>query len=63
MVDARELVEHHLYFVGTDNTYGKELWKSDGTVNGTAMVKDINQWKRNIRFGGDPQNGQRAIKD
>ncbi|MBL4613528.1 MAG: DUF4347 domain-containing protein [Magnetovibrio sp.] len=31
-----------LYFRASDGTNGYELWKSDGTVGGTVMVKDIN---------------------
>jgi ELWxxDGT repeat protein len=30
------------YFMGSDGTYGWELWKTDGTAAGTMMVKDIN---------------------
>jgi ELWxxDGT repeat protein len=29
------------YFVGTDATHGTELWKTDGTPGGTAIVKDL----------------------
>ncbi|MCF7898949.1 MAG: hypothetical protein K9L31_03295, partial [Candidatus Pacebacteria bacterium] len=29
------------YFVGGNETYGEELWRTDGTANGTVMVKDI----------------------
>jgi ELWxxDGT repeat protein len=30
-----------LFFVGTDATNGAELWKTDGTAEGTALVKNI----------------------
>ncbi len=35
-------VGNTLYFRANDGTNGYELWKSDGTANGTMMVKDIN---------------------
>jgi ELWxxDGT repeat protein len=31
-----------LMFFTADNTYGEELWASDGTTVGTKMIKDIN---------------------
>lgn len=31
-----------LYFVATNATYGEELWISDGTPEGTKILKDIN---------------------
>src|SRR4051812_4954434 len=31
-----------LYFTANDGSNGQELWKSDGTVAGTQLVKDIN---------------------
>ncbi|MES2596249.1 MAG: ELWxxDGT repeat protein [Verrucomicrobiota bacterium] len=36
------VVGNTLYFVADDDVNGRELWKSDGTVAGTVMVKDIN---------------------
>ncbi|MBT1701942.1 ELWxxDGT repeat protein [Chryseosolibacter indicus] len=31
-----------LYFSANDGIHGNEVWKTDGTSNGTVMVKDIN---------------------
>jgi ELWxxDGT repeat protein len=31
-----------LFFTTADTEYGKELWRSDGTVDGTRLVRDIN---------------------
>jgi trimeric autotransporter adhesin len=38
---ALQPIGNTLYFEGRDATHGWELWKTDGTVAGTAMIKDI----------------------
>lgn len=41
-----------LFFSANTNTAGRELWKSDGTANGTVQIKDINPGPSN----SDPNN-------
>ncbi len=40
-----------LYFAANDGIYGKELWQSDGTPQGSRLIKDIIPGKS----GSDPQ--------
>ncbi len=35
-------LNNRLYFVADDGANGRELWQSDGTLEGTVIVKDIN---------------------
>lgn len=35
-------VNETLFFVANDGVHGQELWKSDGTPEGTVLVKDVN---------------------
>jgi len=38
-----------LYFPAADGTHGKELWSTDGTPEGTRMLRDINKGLQNCR--------------
>ncbi len=42
-----------VFFAATDGTTGDELWKSDGTVGGTALLKEIGP---GTQSGSQPRN-------
>lgn len=41
----------HVYFLANDAAYGQELWKSDGTTGGTAMLMDLTPGPDSSRIG------------
>lgn len=41
-INALHAIGNYVYFQGNDMANGSELWKTDGTVSGTMMVKNIN---------------------
>ncbi|MEO0333399.1 MAG: hypothetical protein AAF223_17230, partial [Bacteroidota bacterium] len=43
-----------LMFAGFDEVNGRELWKSNGTPEGTTLVEDINAQSQDIRLFSNP---------
>jgi ELWxxDGT repeat protein len=41
-VDQAFALGNYLYFQGTDNVNGSELWRTNGTALGTTLIKNIN---------------------
>ena len=39
--EGTAIINGELFFNGHDSTHGTALWKTDGTANGTVLVKDI----------------------
>jgi ELWxxDGT repeat protein len=37
-----------MYFQANDGQHGRELWRTDGTINGTFLVKDIEPFTRRV---------------
>jgi hypothetical protein len=44
----------YLYFQANDGTHGYELWRTNGTAEGTTLVKDINETGADGANGSDP---------
>lgn len=49
-----------IYFSGFDPTRGNELWKSDGTLAGTGIVKDIHTGGASLKLDQLVVSGDRA---
>lgn len=45
------VVNNYTLFLGNTTTNGTELWRTDGTVQGTQLIKDINPGVSGIRIG------------
>lgn len=52
--------EELMFFVADDRVYGSELWVTDGTIDGTRMVKDIAEGENNS-IGGFYQSYDYAL--
>ena len=46
----------HVYFTAETSATGIELWKSDGTVDGTKLVRDIREGTSSSSPGGPRQS-------
>lgn len=54
-----DLILHNdqVYFTGSTDTRNYELWKSDGTLDGTTIVKDVDPSKLGATFSQPPRPG------
>ena len=43
-----------LYFLADDGEHGTEPWMTDGTANGTRMLKDIREGSSDSSYGCGP---------
>lgn len=51
-LDESIILRDKLLFTADDGLFGRELWSTDGTADGTRLLKDINQGA-NSSFAGD----------
>ncbi len=48
------ILQNKIYFIAYNPKSGREIWFSDGTSEGTQLLKDINPSTSNERIGGIP---------
>ncbi len=49
-MSKRFIIHNNILYFGADNgVNGRELWKSDGTENGTSMIKDLSPGTSNLQ--------------
>lgn len=49
--DSNYFVGNNLFFTANDGVHGRELWRTNGTAEGTVLVKDINLGSGSTTFG------------
>ena len=55
------MVDGVLYFAASDGLHGLELWRSDGTVDGTQLVYDLAPGPASSSPGNLFANGERLF--
>jgi ELWxxDGT repeat protein len=56
--EAWLLLNNDFYFSGFTESHGVELWRSDGTPEGTLLAKDIGYGQTKVQAGPVASNGQ-----
>ena len=54
-------VKGTLYFKGSDSEHGTELWKSDGSVAGTQLVRDLSPGTASSNLANFEPNGDELL--
>lgn len=56
-LDAWHFIQNDLYFSGFSQEHGIELWRTDGSVRGTLLAKDIGYGQTKVQKGPIVSNG------
>ena len=54
-VKALTVVDSLVYFTAYTSTWGRELWRTNGTSSGTWLVKDINPGEADAFLGNNDE--------